>query len=322
MAGSTVRAVTRAHPWLRVSDLRVMCPVCGRRDWCMIASDGEAVICARIKSDKPAGTKGAGWLHQLDGAPLSPLPQPLQEPQQARKAAPSVLDATYTALLARLELSASHRDHLCGRGLADDEIQTLGYRTLPATGRRELVRQLEAQGIRLAGVPGFWLDGAGWHLAGPAGIAIPVRDTRRRILGLQIRCDRVDTGKYKWLSSKRRSEGCSPGVPIHCAGPVSIGADLWVVEGPLKGDIAALRLRRTVLAVAGVSNWPGILSIVRELQPRRLIVAYDMDKGNNPCVRLHLDTLARALLGRGLRVFEADWRHDAKGLDDLLMQGE
>lgn len=41
------------------------CPVCGKPDWCLVTRDGTAAICARVQSDKPAGTKGAGWLHRL-----------------------------------------------------------------------------------------------------------------------------------------------------------------------------------------------------------------------------------------------------------------
>jgi hypothetical protein len=44
------------------------CPVCGKPDWCLTtgpADSPDAVICARIESEKRIGTKGAGWLHRL-----------------------------------------------------------------------------------------------------------------------------------------------------------------------------------------------------------------------------------------------------------------
>src|SRR5947208_2902513 len=56
----------RYHPtsagWRRVSRDRP-CPVCERPDWCLIAADGSAAICARAESPKRCGE--AGWLHQL-----------------------------------------------------------------------------------------------------------------------------------------------------------------------------------------------------------------------------------------------------------------
>lgn len=48
--------------WLRVSRSQ-RCPVCGRGDWCLVARDGTAAICARIESRKRCGD--AGYLHRL-----------------------------------------------------------------------------------------------------------------------------------------------------------------------------------------------------------------------------------------------------------------
>jgi hypothetical protein len=39
------------------------CPICDKPDWCLIAADGSAAICARAESAKRCG--GAGWLHRL-----------------------------------------------------------------------------------------------------------------------------------------------------------------------------------------------------------------------------------------------------------------
>lgn len=51
-----------ATPWRRVT-AHAPCPVCGRADWCLLAHDGGAAICARVESPKRTG--GAGWLHRL-----------------------------------------------------------------------------------------------------------------------------------------------------------------------------------------------------------------------------------------------------------------
>jgi len=194
----------------------------------------------------------------------------------------------------------------------------LGYRTLPLSGSHELVMRLQVKGVRLAGVPGCYLEAAQWQIVGPAGIAIPVRDTRSRIIGIQVRCDKADTGRYKWLSSRGYNAGCSPGAPVHVAGPLSTNSEIWITEGPIKADIAALKLRRSILAVAGVGNWPDVIPIIRELAPSRVIIAFDMDKLSNPVVNLHKDALIACLIRRGIRTFEADWDAEFKGLDDLL----
>jgi hypothetical protein len=223
-------------------------------------------------------------------------------------------------LLSELKLSETHRENLQRRGLTDAEIERLGYRTLSTNGRRELATMLQTKGIKLAGVPGFYLEAGYWQLAGPAGIAVPVRDTRGRLVGLQIRCDRTEGGRYRWLSSRGFNAGCSSGAPVHVAGQVSTGGDLWITEGPLKADIASLKLGRVVLAVPGVSNWPGVIPILRELKLEKVIVAFDSDKLTNDAVCHHLRSLITCLYQK-YRTFEACWDNGYKGIDDLLTSG-
>lgn len=50
--------------WQRVRHDRP-CPICERPDWCLVAADGSAAICARVESAKCVGSRGAGWLHRL-----------------------------------------------------------------------------------------------------------------------------------------------------------------------------------------------------------------------------------------------------------------
>ncbi|MFC2033708.1 DUF3854 domain-containing protein [Chloroflexota bacterium] len=309
--------IVAASKWVRVNR-RNPCQVCSKPDWCLISKDGKAALCARIESDKPAGNKGAGWIHTLDDSvPLPPI-KPGPEARQASKATTNMLNTVYHALLSELSLSELHRENLQHRGLDDVKIESNGYGTLLPNGRRGLITRLQAKGVKLAGIPGFYLEAGYWHLSGPSGIAIPVRDTRSRIVGLQIRCDNAEGGRYKWLSSRGFNVGCSPGTPIHVSGNVPNNSELWITEGVLKADIAALKLGRLVLAVAGVGNWSGVIPIIRELRPERVIVAFDMDKVSNSAVKLHTDALMTCLIKRGIRTFEANWDTHFKGLDDLL----
>ena len=39
------------------------CPVCGKPDWCLIAQDGTAAICARVEQGSKKRCGDAGWLH-------------------------------------------------------------------------------------------------------------------------------------------------------------------------------------------------------------------------------------------------------------------
>jgi hypothetical protein len=309
-----------ASKWVRVHRHNP-CLVCGKPDWCLISQDGRTAICARIESDKPAGNKGAGWIHTLDKSMPLPAPKPRPDVKQTPKAAPDVLNTAYRALLAELTLSETHHENLQHRGLTGAEIEGLLYKTLQINGRRDLVTSLQAKRVRLAEVPGFYFDAGQWQLAGPAGIAIPVRDIKNRILGIQIRCDKAEGGKYRWLSSRGLNAGCSPGAPVHVAGTVSSNGEVWITEEPIKADVASLKLGSVVLAVPGVGNWNGVIPIIQELKPERVIISFDMDKNQNTAVRLHLDTLTTYLIRHGIRTFEADWDVHYKGLDDLLTTG-
>jgi hypothetical protein len=44
---------------------RTLCPVCGKPDWCLIAEDGSAAICARIEEGSVKKCGDAGYLHIL-----------------------------------------------------------------------------------------------------------------------------------------------------------------------------------------------------------------------------------------------------------------
>ena len=231
-------------------------------------------------------------------------------------------DLIYNALLWEFTLSDLHREHLHKRGLSNMDIKDLGYKTLPHDGRATAIRSLVNAGFHMAGVPGFYFEDKDVKLSGETGILIPIRDIKGMIKGLQVRADKTDGGKYRWISSAGKSFGCSSGAPIHVSHPEYANGELWITEGAIKSDIAAIKMQRCILAIAGVGNWSGIIPIVRAFAPARVIVAFDMDKLTNHAVQLHHDALMTYLINRGIRTFEADWDSSFKGLDDLLTGGQ
>ena len=52
----------------------------------------------------------------------------------------------YRALLSKLTLASDHRDNLRGRGLTNEEIDRLGYRTTPLVGFLALAKELISEG--------------------------------------------------------------------------------------------------------------------------------------------------------------------------------
>ena len=101
-------------------------------------------------------------------------------------------DRVYRALLSKLTLASDHRDNLRGRGLTNQEIDRLGYRTTPLVGFHALAKELIMEGHELFGVPGFYRDGDGrWTMAiYLRGIMIPCRDRLGRIQSIHIRLDK------------------------------------------------------------------------------------------------------------------------------------
>lgn len=92
---------------------------------------------------------------------------------------------TYTGLLSKLTLASDHRQNLRNRGLSDEEIDRLGYRTTPVVGMQTIARQLQSSGYYLSGVPGFYRKDGKWSFACESrGILIPVRDSKGRIQGM------------------------------------------------------------------------------------------------------------------------------------------
>ena len=306
---------------------RYPCPVCGKPDYCVVSRDGKYALCQRVPSDRPSGK--AGYYHKLYGSqPRVNTDLPRIKPTDPR-AAPEIINNAYTSLLKILTLSPPHLNNLLSRGLTHGQIQALMYKTLPARNRDWIIRDLMHAGVVLDGVPGFWrkagymgYESTQWQLAGQAGILVPVRDRQRKIAGIQIRCDNSSHGKYQWLSSVSKPYGTSSGAHIHIAIPSQTDpSEIWITEGSIKADIAALKLNRVVLAVPGVGSYAGVFPIIQELKPQRVIIALDMDKSANPMVKECETHLIIRLLNLKIRTFRADWNSQFKGLDDFLARG-
>lgn len=90
---------------------------------------------------------------------------------------------TYSALLSMLSLAVDHKENLLSRGLKEQDIIRLGYKTTPIVGMSAIAKQLQSDGLYLAGVPGFYRDknGSWTFVHEKRGILIPVRDRLGRI---------------------------------------------------------------------------------------------------------------------------------------------
>lgn len=228
---------------------------------------------------------------------------------------------TYAALLGKLSLASDHRENLLSRGLTDEQIRAFGYKTMPVVGFSAIAKQLQAEGYYLAGVPGFYHTKEGtWTLVQERrGILIPARDQNGKIQGLQIRLDKVKKGKFRWISSIGKQDGCKAEGWTHLIGEPT--PTVLLTEGPMKADIIHYITGLTVVAVPGVNSLKHLQTTLEYLQAHgttKIMTCFDMDYLKNPHVRDGYYNLAEILSQVGIEYGTYLWDPKFKGLDDYV----
>lgn len=231
--------------------------------------------------------------------------------------------ATYTALLSKLTLAADHKENLLNRGLTENDIAGLGYKSTPVVGMSAIAGQLQSEGLYLAGVPGFYRTESGsWtFIHEKRGILVPVRDRYGRIQGLQIRRDNVIRRKFRWVSSTERPDGCRAEGWVHLAGPAQ--SRIILTEGPMKADVIHALTGMTVLAVPGVNALTQLEAALTDLRSEGLEeikTAFDMDFVTNQHVQNGYDSLLALLGNMGFQFGTYLWDPRYKGLDDYIWE--
>ncbi len=229
----------------------------------------------------------------------------------------------YTALLEKLSLASDHTDNLLGRGLKEDEIIQLGYRTTPVVGMAKIAKELVQEGCELSGVPGFYqTESDTWKFTiNQRGILIPVRDFKGRIQGMQIRRDDVKKRKFRWVSSTELKNGCKAEGWTHLAGLPA--ETILLTEGPMKADVIHALTGLTVLAVPGVNVLTQLEITLKQLRERglqKIMTAFDMDMATNPHVQKGYRQLLLLLDQMGFRFGTYLWDGSFKGLDDYVWE--
>lgn len=121
------------------------------------------------------------------------------------------LDIVYQAFLEKLSLSSDHTMKLLKYGFTMEEIEKIGFKTIPIQENQkiEICRELQTEGIDLSGTPGFFKDKKfRWNFKSHKGIFIPVLDNCK-IVALRIHLDTmysIDTSDI-WFSSSQENEG-------------------------------------------------------------------------------------------------------------------
>lgn len=347
------RHVSQHHP----------CDVCGKTDWCSYTDDETATICRRLEDPQKNPihqidrTGGHYWLYLTgkDGAQTRVVPE-LQEPTYKYQVADSAtLHRVYSRLMGLLPaLEGGHEQELRKRGYKSGDMVTIGFRSWPRSRLdvneigRTLWKEFKAT---LLTVPGFSTydkyvtkceSCEGECINAPSckktgrivkrlriaheefsGYAIPIRDLRGRIQGLQLRSD-LDNPERRYVHfSSTDHESCGANVVVHVPSRDALAIkDTSVVvltEGVHKAELAARRLGCLVLGLPSVSAVNLALPILEELGTKRPLLAFDADCGKNPTVAGAFRWCAHTLIEQGYTLGLLAWTLDqGKGLDDVL----
>ena len=271
------------------------------------------ILYARLNLDATCDRKGAPPRRVF----------PMQSVQECPITDIDTRHETYSALLSKLSLASDHRKNLLDRGLSDEIIDRMGYKTTPAVGTTMLAKQLLAEGYYLPGVPGFYHANSGeWcFVRENRGIMIPVRNPEGKIQGIQVRRDNLTKRKFRWISSVGKTDGTPAEGWTHLSGPPQ--ETVLLTEGPLKADVIHALTGQTVLAVPGVnslSHLRSALEYMRSHGTQRIMTAFDMDYLSNPHIQNGYMELVRLLSEMSFQFGTYLWDPQYKGLDDYVWE--
>lgn len=147
--------------WVRVKR-DMLCPLCGKPDWCCVSGDGTVAYCMRVESPKPC--RAGGWFHKLD--------EPLKYKSASRKTKP-VPVRNFASLASRYVEDLTDIDGLAKElGVSVRSLERLqvgwngqGYTFPMRDGREEII------GIQVRGRKGKWaVSGSRNGLFWPEGV--------------------------------------------------------------------------------------------------------------------------------------------------------
>ena len=250
--------------------------------------------------------------------------------QELDLAPASVRHNTYSNLLSLLTLGSSHRESLRKRGLSDEEIDRLEYRTTPAIRASKIVTELLERGCELKGVPGFYVDKETGKLKmdiRASGIMVPDRNCHGQIEALQIRLDKVYKSKFNTLTSVDKYCGTTASCCPHFVGLGKGDTSVYLTEGVMKSDIAhflSCELGHPIafVGLTGVGNINQFLRSLEELRAmgiQTIKVAFDMDAQVNENVQKARERVLSVGCKSGFEMVPKNWDPAFKGIDDLLL---
>lgn len=211
----------------------------------------------------------------------------------------------------------------------DNDIQSLAKVLFPSNtpSKEEILAgylvagDLNARGVNLRHVSGFYLMRGSWCFRYVPGILIPTCSLDGNIVGMQIRRDvTTEHGlRYMTVSSKDLPEG--PTVKIartHITHdqPINKDTTLYLTEGPLKADVICSLLNQrgdsniAVIAIQGVNNTKGLPTILGHMKEKGITtvkLVFDMDKTGNMHVARAVCNIRKLVKESGMKAVSLCW---------------
>lgn len=279
------------------------------------------------------------------------LPYVQKEIKEVEVAPLEIRDAMYRSLLSQLSLSNKHILNLRDRGLNDDDIKRLGYKTVPVVGLTTIGEKcfndmlgdifyndtITAHDIHETQTPGFFrrVDTDEEVLVSKKdGYLIPVKTLDGKISTFQVRHflkedasedEKRDFAKYTYLNSGFKDTGVSVSgcENIHYAGfDGTTPQEVYLTEGCLKADVAATLSHKPFIAVMGVNNvsqLPEALHTLHKLGTKQINLCFDMDYQDKSQVKKALKTVEKMIVKEGLKCKVCKWPKQFKGIDDYCL---
>lgn len=266
----------------------------------------------------------------------------------------SVLNNVFKAFITEASLSEEHKKYLVEkRGFSIEDIIEGGYLTFPS--RRETFIKSFIERLKkdygynsdiLQHVPGFYREKnmKKWLFSYTKGIGIPIKGADQLIAGIQIRRDKAEENKsrYIWFSSafieydeklmEKYEFGTSSGSPIDVIYPKELKhACIFITEGRFKAKKLVDNYDSVAISVQGVGSWRNIVEQVKIIQTKyphisfkNIYVAFDGDMAYNVQVFNQAMNMTNKLkeelseIGIHYNMWATEY---GKGIDDVILAG-
>lgn len=290
-----------------------------------------------LSSTKEAYKDIMNRLKMGDSPSIIKVPYLPSENKEVKMAGIEKRNLFYTKFLGNLSLSRNNKEDLLARGFKPEEIEELGYKTMPAQNDVDAIGAA-LKGMNLSsesyeGIPGTYISSSEnwWLKIWKGGIVVRYLDVfgrtqmlnvRKNSSELEIDKDGEKECKYYYVSSNGKKGGTAAKQVIHYAGNRHVAKNgmnvldmpkdgkAYITEGAMKGDLYHCISGNLVICTPGVNCLAALkkeIPYIKKLGVKEICICYDMDRVKNIAVLVALHKLGMFLIEKGFKVTVKEW---------------